>query len=105
MPKFLWNMASLAVPHVRVHDILPFVLTRISVHGEDFMSGGPRSQQERLEKVMDKHESKHTMMGASSDLGESLVMLNRRIVWQDDGIAYIPDKRDTLERVVDALNL
>ena len=44
------------------------------------------------------------MMVASSDLGKSLVMLNRRIISQDDGIAHIPDKR-RCERVVEALNL
>ena len=37
---------------------------RVVVHGDDFVSGGPRSQLECLEKVMDMHfESKHTMMG------------------------------------------
>ena len=77
----------------------------IIVRGDDFMSGGPRSQLEWLEKVMDKHvESKHTMMGAFSDLGQSLVMQKRRIVWQDVRIGYIPDKRHC-ERVVEALNL
>ena len=65
---------------------------RIVVQGDDFMSGGPKRQVEWLEKVMDKHfESKHTVV-ASSDLAESLVMLNTKIVWQDNGIAYIPDK-------------
>ena len=78
---------------------------RIIVHGDDFMSGALRPQLEWQEKVMGKHfESKHTMMGASSDLGESLFMLNMKIVWQEDGIAYIRDKRHC-ERVVEALNL
>ena len=54
---------------------------------------------------MDKHfESKHTVMGAFSDLAKSLVMLNRKILWQDNGIAKIPGKRHC-ERVVEALNL
>ena len=54
---------------------------------------------------MDKNfESKHTMMEASSDPAKSLVMLNRKIVWKDNGNAYIPDKRHC-ERVVEALNL
>ena len=61
---------------------------RIIVHGDDLISGGPRHQLKWLEEVMDKHfESKHTVMGASSDLAKSLVMLNSRIVWQDNGIA------------------
>ena len=69
------------------------------------MSGGPTSQLEWLKEVVDKHfESKHTMMAASHDLGKSLIMLNRKIVWQDSGIAYIPDKR-RCQRVVEALNL
>ena len=60
---------------------------RIVVHGNDFMSGGPKRQVEWLEKVMDKHfESKHTVV-ASRDLAESLVMLNRKILWLDYGIA------------------
>ena len=49
---------------------------------------------------MDKHfESKHTMMRASSDVAKSLVMLNRKIWWQDNGIAKI------LEKLAEALNL
>ena len=40
---------------------------RTVVHGDDFMSGGPRHQLIWLEEVTDKHfESKHTVMGASS---------------------------------------
>ena len=75
------------------------------MRGDDFMSGCPRSQMECLDNVMNKHsESKQTVTEASSDLGKSLVMLKRKIVRQDDGIAYIPDKRHC-ERVVGALNL
>ena len=44
------------------------------------------------------------MMVASSDLGKSQVMLNRKIVWQDEGFAYKPDTRHC-ERVVEALNV
>ena len=66
---------------------------RIIVHRDDFISGGPRHQLKWLEEVVDEHfETKHTVMGASSDLAKSLVMLNRKILWQDNGIAYIPDK-------------
>ena len=51
---------------------------RIIVHGDDFMSGGPKHQLQWLEEVMDKHfESKHTVMGSSSDLVKSLVILCR----------------------------
>ena len=48
-----------------------------------------------MKSIMSKHlESKHMMMRGSSDLGKSLVMLNRKNAWQDDGIAYYnPDKR------------
>ena len=54
---------------------------------------------------MDEHfESKPTVTGASSDLAKSLVMPSRKILWQDNGIAYFPDKRHC-ERVVAALNL
>ena len=55
---------------------------------------------------MDKHsESKHTVVGRpSSDLVESLVMLNRKSVWQETGVACIQDKKHC-ERVVEALNL
>ena len=43
---------------------------------------------------MDKHfESKLAVLGASSDLAESLVMLSKKILWQDNGVEYIPDKR------------
>ena len=53
---------------------------RVVVHGDDFLSGGPRSQLGWLEKVMDKHfEAKHTVMGESRSLQKSIVMLNRRI--------------------------
>ena len=64
---------------------------RIIVHGDDFISGGPRHQLKWLEEVMDKHcESKHTVMESSSDLAKSLTMLN--------------DKRHCV-RVVEAVNL
>ena len=54
---------------------------------------------------MDKHfESKLAVLGASSDLAESLVMLSRKILWQDNGVEYIPNKRHR-ERVVEALSL
>ena len=67
---------------------------RIIIHGDDFISGGPRHQLKWLEEFVDNHfESKHTVMEASSDLAKSLVMLNRKMLWQDNGIAYIPDKR------------
>ena len=50
---------------------------KIVVHGDDFISGGARHHLIWLEEVMDKHvESKHTVMGASSDLARSLVMLS-----------------------------
>ena len=52
------------------------------------MSGGPKHQLDWLKSF----ESKHTMMEASIDIGKSQVMLNRKIIWQSDGIAYIPDK-------------
>ena len=59
------------------------------------MSGGPKHQLEWMKSIMNKHfESEHIMMVASGDLGKSLVMLNRKIVWEDDGIAYEPDKRN-----------
>ena len=62
---------------------------RTIVHGDDFKSGGPRHQLEWLEGVMDTHfESKHTVMGASSELAKSLVMLNRKILWQDTTSLY-----------------
>ena len=65
---------------------------RVVVHGDDPLSGGPRYQLEWMKSITNKHfESKHIMMRASSDLGKSLVMLNRKIVWQEDGIAYNPD--------------
>ena len=49
-------------------------------------------------------EWKHIMMEASSDLSKSLVMLNRKFVWQDGGNAYKTDTRKC-KRVVEALNL
>ena len=55
------------------------------------MAGGSRGQTLQVEAHRD---------GSSSDLAKSLVMLNR----QDNGIAFIPDKRHC-ERVVEALNL
>ena len=66
---------------------------------------GPRHHLKWLKEVMDKNlESKHTVMEASSGLAKSLVMLDRKILWQDNGIAYFPDKRHC-ERVVAPLNL
>ena len=51
---------------------------RVVVHGDDFLSGGARSQLEWLEKVMDKHyEAKHTMMGESRGRKKSIVMLKQ----------------------------
>ena len=59
-----------------------------------FIFGGPRHQLKWLEDVVDKHfESKHTVMEASSGFDKSLVMLDRKMLWQDNGIAYIPDLR------------
>ena len=75
----------------------------IIVHRDDLTSGLGTSF--KLEEVMDKHfESKHTLMRPSSDLAKSLVMLNRKILWQDNGIVYILEKRHC-ERVVEALYL
>ena len=54
----------------------------------------PKHQLKWLEEVMDKHfESKHTVMGTSSDVAKLLVMLNRKILWWGNGIVYILDKR------------
>ena len=77
---------------------------RIIVHGDDFISGGPRHQLKWLEEVVDKHvESKHTVKRASSDLAKPLVMLNRnRVVGQRDRV--YPGQKNT-DRVVEALNL
>ena len=44
------------------------------------------------------------MIGASSELAKSLVMLNRKILWQDSGVAQILDRRHS-ERVVEAQDL
>ena len=42
---------------------------RVVVHGDDILSGGPRSQLGWLEKVLDKHfEAKHIVMGESRSL-------------------------------------
>ena len=78
---------------------------KVVVRGDDFLSGGPRSQLGWLEKVMDKHfEAKHTVMGESSSLKESVVMLNRRISWRNSGIMYEPNTKHC-QRIVEALNL
>ena len=78
---------------------------RVVVHGDDFLSGGPRSQLGWLEKVLDKHcEAKHTVMGESKSLKKSIVMLNRRISWRNSGIMYEPDTKHC-QRIVGALNL
>ena len=54
---------------------------RVVVHGDDPLSGGHRYQLEWMKSITNKHfESKHIMMRPSSDLGKSLVMLNRKIV-------------------------
>ena len=73
--------------------------------GNDFLSGGPRSQLGWLEKVMDKHfEAKHTVMGESRSLEKSIVMLNRRISWRSYGIMFEPDTKHC-QRIVEALIL
>ena len=78
---------------------------KVVVRGDDFLSGGPRSQLGWLEQVMDKHfEAKHTVMGESSSLKKSIVMLNRRISWRNSGIMYEPDTKHC-QRIVEALNL
>ena len=75
------------------------------MHGDDFLSGGTRSQLGWLEKVMDKHfEAKHTEMGESRSLKKSIVMLNRRISWRTHGTMYEPDTKHC-QRIVEALNL
>ena len=52
----------------------------VVVNGDDFLSGGLGKQLEWLKKVTNKHfESKHVMMGESSDLAKSIVTLDRRI--------------------------
>ena len=44
---------------------------RIVVHGDDFLSSGPRHQLKSLEEAMDKHfESKHTVIDSSSYLAK-----------------------------------
>ena len=54
------------------------------------MSGGSKHQLDRLKSIMNEHfESKHIMM-ERPDLDKSPVA--EKIVWQDDGISYIPDK-------------
>ena len=51
---------------------------RIVVRGDDFLSGGLKHELKWMKSIMNKHfESKHIMMGASSDLGKSLVILNQ----------------------------
>ena len=68
--------------------------TRITIHGDDFMSGRPKHKLKWLEEVLDKHfESKHTVMGACSDLAKSMVTLNWTLLWQDKRIAFIQDNR------------
>ena len=49
-------------------------------------------------------EANHTMVGAGQDMSKSMVMLNRKITWHDNGIMYEPDPRHC-ERVVEALEL
>ena len=79
--------------------------TRIVVHGDDFMTGRPRDQLECSKSKVDKHfETEHTMMRTSSALGNSFIMLNRRLVWQKNGVDNIPDHRHC-DRVGKALHL
>ena len=105
MPKCFKNIILNAGLRVRAHSTQRKTGIRIVVHGNAFMTGGPRDQLECLKIITKKHfETKHIMMGQSSDLWMSWVLLNRKIVWQDNGIENIPDNWHC-ERVVEALNL
>ena len=78
---------------------------RVVVNGDDFSSGGPRSQLGWLEKVMDKHfEAKYTVMGESRSLKKSIVMLHTRISWRTSGIMYELDAKH-FQKIVEAWNL
>ena len=74
------------------------------MHGDDFLSGGPRSQLQWLGKGVDEHfEAKHTVIGESRGLMESIVMLNKRISWRSSGIMYEPDTKHC-QIIVEELN-
>ena len=50
---------------------------------------------------LDKHfDSKHTVVGASSDPYESLVMLNKKILWQDNGDRVYPRQKNTVRELL-----
>ena len=61
------------------------------VHGDDFIFVGPESG---LLKLKSEAEKKHNIMCQMLGPGYSkeIIVLNRRIRWDDFGIVYIPDE-------------
>ena len=53
------------------------------------MSGGPRHHLDWMRSIVNKNfQSKHVMMGTTSELNTLLALLNRKTAWQGDRIAY-----------------
>ena len=58
---------------------------RVVVHGDGFLSAGPRSEIERLrEEMSHKYEAKHEPIGPGSDQQNNLKVLNRQTSWKED---------------------
>ena len=63
------------------------------VHGDDFVATGPVQSLRDFTKAMkDKYPIKSSMIHKETK-GESILALNRRIYWTDDGIVYAHDPR------------
>ena len=65
---------------------------RVAVHGDDFMASGKASMLRWLKDGMAKTlEIKTNIIGPNADQGKEMVILNRKLKWEKDGITWEPD--------------
>jgi hypothetical protein len=78
---------------------------KLTVHGDDFLVAGPRSDLDWLKtKMQQKYDIKAQLLGPEKDCQSEIKILNRIIRWGSSGLEYEPDQRHA-EIVISELGL
>ncbi len=66
----------------------------VAVHGDDFLSTGPRQELQWFRKQLETvYEIKTKVLGPGKDENQEVRILNRILSWTEEGIQYEADPR------------
>ena len=87
------------------HFFHPTRKLRTAVHGDDFVTVGPKSELKKMRKELEmKYDLKTSVLGPDEGEEKEVRILNRVIRWTREGVSYEPDPRHG-EILIDQLGL